>query len=460
MIKSKQIEQLYYQIKDTYNLSGISYGYKIKNKSRTKEKGLIYFVSQKKPLHQLKSEEIIPKSIIIDGTSYITDVLEAPEIIGLQTSNCGTIDSSSDPHRSLVRPLKGGISISGGGSATGQILPLGAYAGTLGGIVVDKEDGSICFLTNNHVVVVDAFLNSDKDPDTIFNYNIRDRRTVQPGSLDNNGLAADKDYIGLIKRYYPLEVNEINYVDVALISVDARFVNINESFKFLGIENPAPLPFASTQEIDSILDNNITLYKSGRTTGLNSTDTPPCRLSAFATGILSVGGYKMQGYTGADAKVVDFAESILVAYEDFRSFPGAPGDSGSFVIGDFNGILKIVGILFAGDSAFLQWFAFNRIDRVQELLNIDAWRGDSWQFSDSKQWNYLLKPGLSSNITIVEDNKKYWQIGVDASVLNDVVTLNSLYVNYDPAKSINSCFEYDSCSGKPLGYNSNLNCDS
>lgn len=456
MIQHLQIDELYALNKDQYNLNGLAYGYKIKNNVKTQDKALIYFVPEKKTTTQLTSNQIIPRTIEVNGNTYITDVIETKNI-GPLVSNCGQYaDSSSDDHRFLTRPLKGGISIGPFQPLDGNSLPDSASAGTLGGLVIDKEDGTISFLTNNHVVVADAFINSDKDPDILLNYNIKNRKVTQPGSLDNDFSADNKDFIGHVKRYYPLSASGVNYVDAALISTDARFVNIHESFKMLGLENATPLPFASSDEIDRLLVDNITLYKSGRSTGLNSTDTSPCRLSVVATGgALSI-NYLMQN---ANYKTVAFSDCMIAAYDDLRPFPAGPGDSGSFVIGNFNGILKIVGLLFAGDTSSFQWFAFNRIDRVKNLFHIDAWRGDSWKFTDQKLWTYFIKPGLSSHRTITESNKKYWQIGVDAIQVNDTVTLNSLYVNYDPSLMIDSCLEYDRCSGKPLGYNSKLTCN-
>jgi hypothetical protein len=456
MISSNKIQNLFKEQKNQFNIIGLAYGYKVKNKIKTKEKSLIYFVQEKKDVSQLDSNNIIPSNISIDNITYTTDVIETPEIKTLG-SNCGAFqDQSSDIHRNLTRPVKGGISIGPFQPLDGSVLPNGASAGTLGGLVIDKDDGAISFLTNNHVLIADAFINSEKNPNIIFNHNTKNRKVTQPGSLDNNLSANNIDFIGHIKRYYPISSQQTNLIDAALISTDPRFVNINESFKILGIENAYPLPFATTEEIDNLLDNDITLYKSGRSTGFNSGDDPPCRLSVFALNATLQINFPKQNNS---VETISFSDCFIVTYDDLRAFPAGPGDSGSFVIGNFNGVLKIVGLLFAGDSVFYQWFAFNRIDKVAELLNIEAWKGDSWEFTDQKQWSYLIKEGLSSEITIVENDKKYWQIGVEASVVDDNTVLNNIYVNYDPSTIINSCKEYDPCSGRPLAYNSKLDCN-
>lgn len=431
----KTIEQLYAETPDS--VVSVSYGHKQVKGRYTDTKAIVYGVVQKKPLSELDPSSVIPDHIIINGQSIPTDVVERKSQFK-PLSNCfAESDPSSDAHRALTRPLLGGISI-------GTEDPLGG-TGTLGGIVKDNEDGTCCILSNNHVLVNDAIINSYKDPAKEA-YSIRYLRSIQPGTVDNGN--PDTDYIGYVKRYYPLDPNSTNnYIDAALSCINKR-AGDNTSFKFLGLDNDRALNFATTSEINSLIDNDIPLFKSGRTTGFTGGSSCPIKALEINVSIL-VGSYGMQD-SGVD---IDFADQILFAYQDLNSegFPRenvvVPGDSGSFLIGEFNGVKKIVGLIFASGSldGTTPWNGgvACRIDRVKDLLNITRWNGTNFKGDNRTSWIYVQTSGLSDIVNFTVDNKRYWQVGTASG--ND--GLDSLYLS-SSNDLLTMCLLADSCTGK------------
>ena len=226
------------------DIHGVARGYKITNGVRTNELSIVFMVLHKRPLAELRPEEILPTSLVIDNETISTDVVQM-DAFTATTHIPGHInpaficqDPSAAPHRAYTRPLIGGISMSHN--------ERGATAGTLGGLFRDKEDGSVVGLTNCHVVCPrvwsGATWSSHKNPEWVEEFipwDIESKKTIQPGIFDNGSVYPNGGNIGKIKRYYPLtryyeqggldtdwelylpESGEINYIDAAVVGVDS-----------------------------------------------------------------------------------------------------------------------------------------------------------------------------------------------------------------------------------------------
>jgi hypothetical protein len=347
------INKLHDKTKNYVNTIG--YGYKTKNNIKTNEKSIIFGVSRKKNIDQIPSDELLPAFVEVGDEIVKTDVISIGDIRALSSyrSNCFKAgDSSSSVNRSKRRPLLGGCSI----IRTGFSNP---NAGTLGLIVRDKEDGTIVGLTNNHVIARNAFFTSELNS----SLTLIDNTTfgvLQPGTAD--GGVDPSDRIGFSKRYEPMSrittSGSINFIDAAICSLNNLDFN---SIKILGLDNPSALPFATSSEINNLLDNNNKLFKSGRTTG--AVGFPNCPMIIFQENLkIRVGGYIDQN---SNNQVVEFSDCLAVVYEetqtitdpyDGRSFNfprenvGVGGDSGSVVVADIAGINKVVGLFFAGGT--------------------------------------------------------------------------------------------------------------
>ena len=205
-------EKLKYAMEHWYSktpdsIHGVARGYKTTNGVRTNELCVVFMVVQKKPLAELKQEEILPSSLVIDNETIKTDVVqmarfqtashqkvvtwqegleymkrygnvpmskatgtwtqEPPECNKPAIAKDGLpfhsafdydemIRAGTAAHVASRRPLKGGISIGPNETYQGSSefppnnIPL---VGTLGGLFRDKEDGSVVALTALHVVV-------------------------------------------------------------------------------------------------------------------------------------------------------------------------------------------------------------------------------------------------------------------------------------------------------------------
>ena len=413
-IKNK-LNELY---QNTPDYVGVAYGRKTVQGVETSEKSIIFTVPKKKPLNEIPLNELLPEFVEINGVTYRTDVLEIEKVVTMEGEyvvcdnppinfNCyswtplGTINPAN---RNTIRPLVGGISL------TSQNL-LGTV-GTLGLIVVDTASQKLVGLTNNHVVVKDASYTSER--------NLLGAIANEYGDIAyQNGetlVPPPSNTIGEVVRYVPLRSNpQINTVDGALISINnsSLNLNINESFKQLGINYNQQMPFATTAEINSLIVTERPILSSGRTSGVKSGD---CGLKIKALGaIQTVWGYPLQN---GNVRPILYNDLIVFTrLSEGCNYPIFHGDSGSVLIADFNGVYKIIGLNFAGSGQapnsttdIGQYGYACRIDNVAFELGIEAWNGES--INTVSSIGKILTAGGSPNKTMIVDGKTYWQVGL------------------------------------------------
>jgi hypothetical protein len=200
--------------------------------------------------------------------------------------------------RKKARPLRIGASI-------------GHYkitAGTLGGFVRSRDDGSVLILSNNHVL---ANENKGKKGDPI----------LQPGVIDGGVNPADK--VGALLRFVRLKREGINLVDCAVATIDPAIEFDRRTLTGLG--KLAGLG-------DAILAEDAKVSKVGRTTG--KTDG---RVTAFELDDVIV---------RFDAGLLRFDNQVEIEGAGDAPF-SLGGDSGSLIVdADRRG----VGLLFAGSE--------------------------------------------------------------------------------------------------------------
>ena len=405
MITNEKIEELY---ESTPDYVGVGFGFKATNKEYTEEHAVIFTVEKKRPIEEIPEGELLPKEIEIDGVTYKTDVVEIGKV---ETFACSTntlnacynwstsftydnvIYGNNVPpgNRGFIRPLKGGISI----TSQNQL----GKVGTLGFIAVDNDKNALVGVTNNHVVVGNAFYTALRNTSPANEYQ---DSYYQPGE---SGFQGNPAYIvGEVVRYVPIHANAYNQVDGALVTVAPSSISNAESFKQYDIAYNIPMPFATTAEIDSLLTTNPILYSSGRTSGVKSGSL--CSLTTFALNqILPINGYNLDG----NIIPVTFNRTIGFTRTSAECpFPIVPGDSGSALLASFNGVYKIIGLVFAGSTYY--GFA-NRIDDVAAQLNISAWDGTAKNYFNTGSRQFRTTPGGSYNKTINCNDNIYWQVG-------------------------------------------------
>ena len=303
--------------------------------------------------------------------------------------------------------------------------------GTLGLIAVDNLDNTLVGLTNNHVIIEDAFIASDRSNygDSVV-YNIIDNKTfdnplnyiftgsisprilqfglVYVGSSVSINFNLNRDNIGKPKRYYPISTTGSNYIDAAVLTIHNSDIANFSSTSQTGLSGTIGMPFASTEEIDSLVANNVDLYSSGATTGPKGEN---CKLFAISSGITTkVGPFKKQGF---DTDVY-FSDIIAFVNRDFSNYPIDEGDSGSCVYANINGVNKVVGLAFAGSQQYGLMF---RIDRIASMLNIRAWDGSTVNYTlSSQQPSRFVSLASDDRPSISYNGKTYWQVGLVSSI--------------------------------------------
>lgn len=332
-----------------HRLIGVGYGKKTKDGEKTSNEAIVCLVQRKMPLSALSADEVLPKSINIDGEEILIDVVEIGHVKAL-------LD-----HKSKHRPIVAGISL-GHKDIT---------AGTLGCLVKKNGDDFVYILSNNHVI---ANSNDAKIGDEIY----------QPGPMDGGyePVANLTDYVK-IKFSNSIDTPH-NRVDAALARIVGQnpvnndppvvdqpkkrnffqkildfFRNIFNSlfseekifgsaFFSLSVDYSNYIfNFPKTIEITGNLENvNVgdVVLKSGRTTGLTYGE------------VIATNAVIDVDYGGPWAR---FENQIVTSNMSFG------GDSGSLV---FNDKGNAVGLLFAGSD---QATILNPIDDVFHSLGIE-----------------------------------------------------------------------------------------
>jgi surface protein len=461
----RKIAELYKTTPDY--VAVVSYGFKIKNNLKTQEKCIIFGVEKKKKLEEIPLEEILPETIFIDGQKIKTDVVEFPEF---KTNICydytpivgypigiGQPSEEIIPHRLKQRPLKGGVSTT---NATKNIIDDVLSAGTLGAIVVDAIDNKLVAISNNHVLTSNPFLASEREESTPI-ANVHQHKVIQPADLDGGEIG--KDDIGKVKRYYPLSLSESNFIDAALITLNTID---EESYKILNMQSECSvryLDFATTAEIDALLESQAPLFKAGRTTGptgypiSNIYGNSTCEISVSELHVsASVGGY----FNGTTEEIVDFEDCITFSYKNNDPGVTISGDSGSVLIGDINGKLKIVGLVFAGSpvtnpndpSVDGVIGIANRIDRVADQLKVKPWKSATKIKLDSEDPACpIILPGLRDEKFIIVNGKMYWQVGTTTEKPTDMscvdITTATPTATPTPTPTPTLCVNYYNING-------------
>ena len=411
----KILEDLHNSTND--NIVGIGWGYKMVGDILTSEKSIIFTVKEKLPKHQLKEEDILPSSITFPSLEIVnTDVVQG-EIKKLSCDPSFYNWQTTPPNNRLTaRPMQGGTSISLFHNTYGlNPLPIG----TVGCFVIDNDDNSLVGLTNNHMVIRNPFIATDRTLNSLAEDSTR-FEILQ--SAEDLGFSAK---VGVTKKYVPFNSKITNYVDAGCFTVLAGNDFNGNSFSDDTISqkqfdlSATGYPFASTAEINGILSTNSLLYSSGRTTGAKGEGITKLRVKAFPS-VAMVGYYNQEVFTGV---LLSDLITFIATESSSTPVPGtpgdntglclnpiAPGDSGSAVIADFGGIKKIIGLAFAGDGNYTGIAC--RIDRIASALNISAWSGETLNRSIPSGYDSLIVNDLSSDPYVDVDGKRYWQSGV------------------------------------------------
>jgi len=362
-------------------------------------------------------------------------------------------------NRAYTRAIKGGLSI----TSTYYSQPFNpqgnTYIGTLGLVCQDIATGALVGLTNNHVIIRDAFYTNQRTydfPQNEFDLVDGNGSNTTPTSYQSLvyqqqepvSLVTGTNSIGRVIRYVPLYTKattlsnptKINKVDAAIMSlyctssIGAQIINTTSSFKQVGLDTLFPtnvgLPFATTAEIDGMIDPtsiyyNPPLASSGRTTGPKSGSLCPLRI--WGMGNIDISYYKQDISTPVIMQdVIAFVKpSVDTTYNLANSgsaalcgFPCWHGDSGSSLYAKLNGNWKIIGLVFAGDGAtepetYASTIGYAcRIDNVSQSLGVKAWPGGQAPVVDHNTIKLVSISGSNDIKTQTCSGSVYYQVGL------------------------------------------------
>jgi hypothetical protein len=392
----------------------VSVGQKTVNGINTGEISIVFLVEKKLSQSELSEDQVLPTTIQLGEETIKTDVVEVGVFETYQCNDQQLIadgcyqwcnDNPNPPLNTNItidnkrrqRPLVGGVSV----RANNPAILTGA--GTLGIIARDRTTGGYVGLTNAHTIISDPFYTIDRTS-IILIENEYNTIMLQSGE---NPFFLQRDVIGETLRYQPLfKQPTLNYVDAALIALNPDIVVSGQQLNLTA--NTVGLQFASTNEINQLMTtySGTEVISTSRTTGAKQ---GPCGLRVSNIGVsATITGFRSQFNSNLS---VNFADLMLFTRvnPDCR-WPVAPGDSGSVLIADFDGVNKIIGVVIGGNSSTVGIAC--RIDRIAQNLDIVRWDGiitDSYFDNNNKE---IITLPAGSNLTTLDCNgETYWQIG-------------------------------------------------
>lgn len=392
------------------NVVAVGYGRKIVNGKITSELSIIFGVIEKKPLLEIPENELLPQTILIDGENIKTDVVvwETPKFLVNCPTDFYAWQTTPPANRGLIRPIVGGVSIT-------NYTSLSNFAGTMGFVAVDNQTNSLVGVTNSHVINDDVFLASERTNNSLTT-NVANNDVTQPSSGES-GYVSQNNKVGIVKRYKPiLKQSATNSVDVSIFTLNVSDINVSTSYQQLGLTGwTQPMVFATENEILNLVINNNPLYSTGRTTGAKGEGE--MKLIPYAIGLTTnVTGNDNQGVptTVTFTDCIRFvASAATTPIGLICQYPIDAGDSGSALIGEFDGVRKIVGLNFAGNDK--GGFA-NYITNVESQINISPYTGQTVNYSNNNGIQYHYVSGKSSDDSVILSGNSFWQVG-----LSDVI---------------------------------------
>lgn len=457
-------------------INGVSFGFKKTNGKDTNELSIIFHLDKKKSVKDIPENELIPKTININGKNYTTDVVESSIIKSLACYNISDNNLSLEvlPHRSKQRPVKCGTVIVSTNNcgynydeiSVNKIKPY--RVGTLGCIVVDNNTNTLVGLTAGHVLSREILKGNLQEitplsTNIIYPQKLRiiDKNNNLTKSQSENFYAQEiyqytessgninilsNDAIGIPKKYALLTNTGTNYIDAGIFTLNKNVVSFTGSNLQLGLTGTLNMPFATNDEIYDIFSNQYNVYSAGRTTGPKD---DRCNLkikSLYSSKTIS--GYYLND------NLVNIYFRDLIGFGDTSNLPdpSSDGDSGAILYADHSGQNKIIGLVFAGSETGTNWAYACNINRIISGLNISQWTGDTKNFDNPKNKRGFITSITGGNIDSIYNNQDgltYYQAGI---ALN--LDAPGKSQNFDNSFQENTVFNNDnSITINPYNYN-------
>ena len=426
--------------KGNTTIVSVGLGQKVSAGKVTGDSAIVIGVTEKKPIEELSSDEMIPSEITVGDTVIKIDIIQQSPVQLFSCTTCGGWNGSNSgqfTNRQFTRPLRGGITMA-------RYQTVSNYSvGTLGTFVQDVASGAIVALTNNHVSIVNPTYTSGRNLSALNVENDYDPiNRIYQATEAAGGYFGSVNEVGISLRY--AAIYSVNWTDIE--NVNSPSTGEYASWVPIGLESVITnqnAPFATTAELDDIYNTNPDVWSSGRTSGARGKGI---------CGFLRVYGSSMNLPNVATALgPVDYNDIIAVirpSDDDNTSQqpgcfnPGLQGDSGSAVYAEFGSVKKLIGLLFAGNciigtmpvadqgneccsgtpglDSCSTVFYLCRIDKIAEQLGIQWWdaAAASQYTVKTNTMEYITEPGGSNFRTQICDGKKYYQAGLTNTLNN------------------------------------------
>jgi hypothetical protein len=309
-----------------------------------------------------------PSTVAATGATYVVATVGSSSSrtsAAVLLNTAGIFSNPATHQAQMATPMQ--LGSSGGNNhdydATGNTIA-DCCGGTLGSLL-QGSDGKQYLLGNNHVL---ARSDHASVGDMI----------VQPGLIDNNctpnGEGAGTTPVGSLTGWLPLSSSATN-ADAAIAQVASRAVDPTGSILELGARQPggklaaAPPGISSTGGKGESASMNLTVAKSGRTTGLTCAGVSALDLDVrvdYFTDCAETKPYLTKTYTN----------QVAISGNGFSD----AGDSGSLVVDAANA--EPVGLFFAGgtDSSGVSQGVANPVSDVLSELSSQAGGGTTYTF--------------------------------------------------------------------------------
>ena len=309
-------------------------------------------------------------------------------------------------NRQLARPLSGGCSsiYSGGSDAT------------LGLIVRDKQDKKIVALSNSHVYSRSLLLGEEASINGQLN-NMLGLSGRQPGSNEFNPYGNTDpvvDHIGTPKRTSRISyTGDDNKVDACILELSSYNLLDASSKNVIWFKQKGPYEFATTDEIDSIMDPSSVNYqspvfRSGRTLGPlgypgNIIENSKTTLSQSVTSIISL-NERLTANDGFQA----ITHGVSSLYYNFSSFFGRPSEgmfmfttadeTSAFIVGSkhYYGQSSRNPLFFTSFDDYSTELAIIDPDGIQDISIFQAFFGGAYVSKTGKIYYSGNRPGWTA----------------------------------------------------------------
>lgn len=306
----------FYQLLRCDCINGYAIGRKRVRGKSTDDLAITVFVNKKLSLRRLPLSNRIPQVLRLPDDRAAGGVLEF--VTDVQEARFQALE-----YTTRERPAPSGISI-------GHVA---ITAGTLGGLVKDKQRSGVAILSNNHVL---ANSNEGGEGDAI----------LQPGPHD--GGEDPRDRVATLARFVPIDFTPgaENRVDGAIATpVEPARSQVIWSTRDVGAQTPAKVRQLSEADL------GLPVQKTGRTTE----HTEGIVQSLFATVQVKYDMFRK----------ATFVDQIIASQAQGRPAFSNGGDSGSLV---YDNERRCVGLLFAGSEGAAGEPATTIINPIQHVL--------------------------------------------------------------------------------------------